>query len=209
LLMDGNKRFVNNLLHDKNLLQMVNETKDGQFPFAAILSCSDSRTSAELVFDQGLGDIFSVRLAGNIATENAIGSLEFACKYLGSKIIVVLGHTSCGAIKGACDNVQEGNIKKVVSHILPAVLNEKSITKDRDSSNDNFVDNVMHINIEQQMINIVENSRILSKMIDEHQVGLVGAIYDVKSGEVKFYDEDQIFNLDEQFVKIRSKLNIS
>src|SRR5918994_1018134 len=110
LLKEGNNRFVNNLKINRNLLQQVNETADGQHPFAFILSCIDSRTSAELIFDQGLGDVFSCRIAGNILNEDIIGSMEFACKVAGSKVVVVLGHTKCGAIKGACDDVKLGNL---------------------------------------------------------------------------------------------------
>src|ERR1043165_45727 len=117
ILKDGNKRFVNNLKFNRNLLQQVNETRDGQWPFATVLSCSDSRTSAELIFDQGLGDIFSVRIAGNIVNEDILGSMEFACKVAGSKIIVVLGHTKCGAVKGACDNVELGKLTILLDKI--------------------------------------------------------------------------------------------
>ncbi|HEX8675896.1 MAG TPA: carbonic anhydrase, partial [Segetibacter sp.] len=109
ILKEGNKRFVHNLKVNRNLLEQVNETRDGQWPFAVILSCIDSRTSAELIFDQGLGDIFSVRIAGNVINEDILGSMEFACKIAGSKFIMVLGHTKCGAIKGACDNIEIGH----------------------------------------------------------------------------------------------------
>src|SRR5690606_35035792 len=117
LLQDGNKRFVNNLKVNRNLLQQVNETSDGQHPFACILSCIDSRTSAELIFDQGLGDIFSCRIAGNILNEDILGSMEFSCKLAGSKVIVVLGHSKCGAIRGACDNVTLGNLSSLLAKV--------------------------------------------------------------------------------------------
>ena len=124
LLVEGNKRFINNLKVNRNLLQQANDTSDGQHPLAIILSCIDSRTSAELIFDQGLGDIFSVRIAGNIINEDILGSMEFGCKILGAKIIVVLGHSTCGAIKGACDHVEMGNLTALLSKITPAVENE-------------------------------------------------------------------------------------
>src|SRR5688500_9765579 len=117
LLKEGNKRFVSNLKVNRNLLQQVNETAAGQYPFAFILSCIDSRTSAELIFDQGLGDIFSCRIAGNVLNEDILGSMEFACKLAGSKVIVVLGHTKCGAIKGACDDVKMGNLTALLDKI--------------------------------------------------------------------------------------------
>src|SRR6187402_3978726 len=124
ILKDGNKRFLNNLKANRNLLQQVNETSEGQFPFATILSCIDSRTSAELIFDQGLGDIFSIRIAGNIVNTDILGSMEFACKVAGSKLIVVLGHTKCGAVKGACDHVEMGNLTELLSKIQPSVYAE-------------------------------------------------------------------------------------
>jgi carbonic anhydrase len=129
ILKEGNKRFVNNLKVNRNLLEQVNETRDGQWPFAIVLSCIDSRTSAELIFDQGLGDIFSVRIAGNIVNEDILGSMEFACKVAGSKFIVVLGHTKCGAVKGACDGVEMGNLTYLLSKLQPAVREEKETTE--------------------------------------------------------------------------------
>jgi carbonic anhydrase len=142
LLQDGNQRFVSNLKFNRNLLQQVNETSDGQHPFAVILSCIDSRTSAELVFDQGLGDIFSVRIAGNILNDDILGSMEFSCKVAGAKVVMVLGHTKCGAIKGACDNVKLGNLTTLLDKIAPAIQEEKSIRQNRNSSNGEFVDKV-------------------------------------------------------------------
>ena len=146
-LKEGNLRFQNNLKAHRNLLEQVNDTSDGQFPFATILSCIDSRVSAELVFDQGLGDIFSVRIAGNFVNEDILGSMEFASKLAGTKLIVVLGHTSCGAVKGACDDAKLGNLTAMLSKIKPAVAAVKE-PKDkslRNSSNSDFVDNVSHM----------------------------------------------------------------
>jgi len=189
LLQEGNKRFVNNLKINRNLLQQANETSDGQHPFAVILSCIDSRTSAEITFDQGLGDIFSVRIAGNILNEDILGSMEFGCKVAGAKIIVVLGHTKCGAIKGACDNVEMGNLTSLLSKIRPAVEEEKSTIQNRNSGNPVFVENVATINVKRTIKGIMERSKILSDMIAAGQIGIVGGSYDVSTGEVTFYQD--------------------
>jgi carbonic anhydrase len=187
LLKEGNKRFVSNLKVNRNLLQQANETSDGQHPFAIILSCIDSRTSAELIFDQGLGDIFSVRIAGNIINEDILGSMEFACKVAGSKFIVVLGHTKCGAVKGACDHVEMGNLTALLSKLQPAVYDEKSETENRHSGNDNFVEKVSSINIKRTVHAIMERSPILKEMIETGAIGLVGGIHEISTGTVHFY----------------------
>jgi len=189
LLKDGNKRFVNNLKINRNLLQQANETSDGQHPFAVILSCIDSRTSAELIFDQGLGDIFSVRIAGNIINEDILGSMEFACKVAGSKIIVVLGHTKCGAVKGACDHVEMVNLTALLSKIRPAVDDETSTTKNRNSSNAEFVENVSTINVKRTVKSIMQRSPILKEMIENCEIGIVGGTHDITTGLVTFYSE--------------------
>jgi carbonic anhydrase len=189
ILKDGNKRFMNNLKANRNLLQQANETSDGQHPFAIILSCIDSRTSAELIFDQGLGDIFSVRIAGNIVNEDILGSMEFACKVAGSKIIAVLGHTKCGAIKGACDHVEMGNLTALLSKIQPAVYDEKTEINKRDSSNDDFVEKVTSINVKRMVKSIMERSPILKEMIENGEIGIVGGVHDITTGEVTFYDD--------------------
>src|SRR5688572_30249815 len=142
ILKDGNERFINNLKANRNLLQQVNETAAGQFPFATILSCIDSRTSAELIFDQGLGDVFSIRVAGNILNEDILGSMEFATNVVGTKIIMVLGHTKCGAIVGACNHVEMGNLTTLLKKIEPAIFSEKQTTNNRTGSNIAFVNNV-------------------------------------------------------------------
>jgi len=188
LLKDGNKRFVNNLKINRNLLQQANETSDGQHPFAVILSCIDSRTSAELIFDQGLGDIFSIRIAGNILNEDILGSMEFACKVAGSKIIVVLGHTKCGAVKGACDHVEMGNLTALLSKIRPAVDDETATINDRNSSNAAFVENVATINVKRTVQSIVERSSILKDMIEKGEIGIIGGTHDITSGQVVFYE---------------------
>ena len=195
ILKEGNKRFMNNLKANRNLLQQANETSDGQHPFAVILSCIDSRTSAELIFDQGLGDVFSVRIAGNIINEDILGSMEFACKVAGSKIIVVLGHTKCGAVKGACDHVEMGNLTALLSKIQPAVYDEKSVTENRNSGNAEFVEKVASINVKRTVHAIMERSPILKEMIQAGTIGIVGGTHEIASGEVNFYEDTQILNM--------------
>ena len=194
LLKEGNKRFINNLKINRNLLQQANETSDGQHPFAVILSCIDSRTSAELIFDQGLGDIFSVRIAGNIINEDILGSMEFGCKVAGSKIIVVLGHTKCGAVKGACDHVEMGNLTALLTKLRPAVDDEDTITENRNSSNSEFVEKVATINVKRTVKSIMERSPILKEMIEAGEIGIVGGNYDVSNGTVNFYEDTLIIN---------------
>ena len=187
-LKEGNLRFQNNLKANRNLLEQVNDTSDGQFPFATILSCIDSRVSAELVFDQGLGDIFSVRIAGNFVNEDILGSMEFACKLAGTKLIVVLGHTACGAVKGACDDAKMGNLTKLIEKITPA-LNAVSEPKDvslRNSKNAEFVDTVAEKNVQLTIDRIHAESPILSEMEKNGEIMIVGAMYDINTGEVKF-----------------------
>lgn len=188
LLKDGNKRFVSNLKINRNLLQQANETSDGQHPFAVILSCIDSRTSAELIFDQGLGDIFSVRIAGNVVNKDILGSMEFGCKVAGAKMIVVLGHTKCGAIKGACDNVEMGNLTGLIDKIKPAVEQECSTIANRNSSNDIFVEKVAELNVGLSVKNILLHSPILADMVKNGEIGIVGGIHDIKTGEVNFFE---------------------
>jgi carbonic anhydrase len=189
LLNEGNKRFVNNLKVNRNLLQQANETSDGQHPFAVILSCIDSRTSAELIFDQGLGDIFSVRIAGNIINEDILGSMEFACKVAGSKIIVVLGHTKCGAVIGACDHIEMGNLTALLTKIRPAVDDETLTKENRNSKNSVFVENVATINVKRTVKSIMQRSPILKEMIECGQIGIVGGTHDISTGEVNFYPD--------------------
>ncbi|MES2677434.1 MAG: carbonic anhydrase family protein [Pseudomonadota bacterium] len=187
-LKDGNQRFINNLKVNRNLLQQMNETSESQNPFAIILSCIDSRTSAELIFDQGLGDIFSCRIAGNILNDDIIGSMEFACKVAGAKLIMVLGHTECGAIKGACDNVKMGKLTGLLEKISPAVDLENSTTTDRTSKNIDFVDNVAAINAQITVGQITEKSPILKDMVDKNEIKIISGIYDVGNGVVSFFD---------------------
>jgi len=187
LLKDGNKRFVNNLKVNRNLLQQANETSDAQHPFAVILSCIDSRTSAELIFDQGLGDVFSVRIAGNIVNEDILGSMEFACKVAGARIIVVLGHTKCGAVKGACDHVEMGNLTALLTKIRPAVDDETTVKENRNSGNNEFVEKVSTINVKRSVQAIIERSTILKEMFEAGEIGIIGGTHDITTGEVTFY----------------------
>jgi carbonic anhydrase len=189
MLQEGNQRFVKNLTANRNLLKQVNETRDGQWPFATILSCIDSRTSAELIFDQGLGDVFSVRIAGNIVNTDILGSMEYACKVAGSKLIVVLGHSKCGAVKGACDHVEMGNLTELLSKIQPAVYQERTTTENRDSSNGNFVENVSSINVKRSVKNIIERSYVLEQMVENGQIGVIGAMHNIETGIVTFYPD--------------------
>ena len=197
ILKEGNNRFVNNLKSNRDLLEQANDTRNGQWPFATVLSCIDSRTSAELIFDQGLGDIFSVRIAGNIVNTDILGSMEFACKIAGSKLIVVLGHTKCGAVKGACDHVEMGNLTELLAKLQPAVYQEKQTKGIRDSSNSEFVENVAEINVKRNVVNIIERSFILEQLVESGQIGVVGAMYNLDSGLVEFY-KDVMYIRDEQ-----------
>ncbi len=187
VLVEGNERFINNVKREYEIPNIRDEIKDKQCPFASVLGCSDSRTSAELIFDQNLGDIFSVRLAGNIASRKAIGSIEFSTKHLGSKIIIIMGHTNCGAIKAACDNYHGGNIGEIIRLIEPAVNSEKTILskKDRNSKNENFVEKVCFNNVQVQIERILRYSSIIKSQIKEKKVGLVGAVYNLASGKVE------------------------
>ena len=191
ILKEGNARFVNNLKVNRNLLQQANETRDGQWPVAVILSCIDSRTSAELIFDQGLGDIFSIRIAGNVVNTDIIGSLEFACKLAGSKLIVVLGHSNCGAIKGACDHVEMGNLTELLSKIQPAVYEEVQTVevKKRNSKNADFVENVADLNVKRSVKAILDRSNILAQMVEKGEIAIIGGKHHLDTGVVQFYED--------------------
>ena len=186
MLKDGNHRFVTNLKMNRNLLQQVNDTSDEQYPFAFILSCIDSRTSAELIFDQGLGDIFSCRIAGNILNEDILGSMEFACKVAGAKLIMVLGHSECGAIKGACNNVKMGNLTSLLKKIR-VVVKEFSKDKQLNQQSSDFIDLISKENVKNVLKNIPKKSKIIRDLIENKKIIIVGAMYDVSSGKVDFY----------------------
>ena len=198
-LKEGNQRFLNNLRINRNLLQLVNETAEQQFPFAAILSCSDSRISPELIFDQGLGDIFSIRLAGNIASENAIGSMEYACKYLGSKLIVVMGHTSCGAVKGACADFELDCLNELLDHIRLAIDHETTTFVGRNADNKTFVNNVARLNVVHNIEIIMRRSAILRGMIEDGEVDIIGAMYHIETGKVSFLEAETLLEKEHIF----------
>ncbi|MBK9590390.1 MAG: carbonic anhydrase [Crocinitomicaceae bacterium] len=184
-LQEGNQRFVENLRAHRNLLEQVNETAEGQYPFATILSCIDSRTSAELIFDQGLGDIFSVRVAGNVVNDDILGSMEYACKVAGSKLVVVLGHSKCGAVISACKHVVMGNITTLLSKIQPAVRKVEASYSDIVS--DEAVQAVANENVMESIRHTLQRSTILSEMVAKGEIMIVGAMYDVESGKVEFF----------------------
>lgn len=183
LLVEGNKRFVDNLSSNHDHLEMINETREGQYPFAVILSCMDSRTSAELIFDQGLGDLFSIRIAGNIVNNDILASLEYAVKYVGSKVLMVLGHTECGAIKSAKAGVADGHITDLLKRIQPSI--SKSLLKDEHDHI--FSDNVAYANVENSLEEILTRSTIVKEMFAKGQIGLVGGVYDIETGKVDFF----------------------
>jgi carbonic anhydrase len=187
LLKMGNERFVSGATINRDLHSQISQTANGQYPFAAIVSCIDSRIPTEVIFDQGIGDIFNARIAGNFINEDILGSLEFACKLAGSKIVLVMGHTSCGAIKGACDQAKLGNLTQMLDKLQPAV---KSIAtpegSDRTSANSEFVNQVAAKNVELTIQNIKEQSPVLNEMLENGEIQLAGAMYDVRTGKVSF-----------------------
>lgn len=185
-LKDGNKRFCSNALTARNHSAMVRNAVKGQYPKAVILSCLDSRIPVEDVFDRGIGDLFVARIAGNFVSTGMLGSMEFGCKISGAKVIVVLGHQSCGAIKGAIDNVQLGNITAMLEGIKPAVERSKDFTGDHTSKNETYVEHVAKINVRVAIENIKANSPILKEMEDKGEITIVGAYYDLNTGEVTF-----------------------
>jgi carbonic anhydrase len=190
LLKEGNNRFIKNNPINRDLLDQVKDTSSGQFPFATILSCIDSRVSSELIFDQGIGDIFSVRVAGNFVNEDILGSMEFACKLAGTKVVIVLGHTACGAVKGACDDAKLGNLTSLISKIKPAVTAVTEPAEDhlRNSSNIDFVNTVAEKNVYMTIDNIRSQSPVLKEMEDEGAIKIIGAMYDIKDGAVTLYE---------------------
>lgn len=189
-LKEGNKRFQQNLKEDRDLLDQVKDTSTGQYPFATILSCIDSRVSSELIFDQGIGDIFSARVAGNFVNEDILGSMEFACKLAGTKVILVLGHTACGAVKGACDDAKLGNLTAMLSKIKPAVnaVAEPQDKSMRNSGNIEFVNNVAEKNVHLTIERILKESDVLAEMQQNGEIKIVGGMYDIHTGAVNFYE---------------------
>ncbi len=178
LLKEGNQRFVAKKKEQRDLLEQVAQTSSGQYPFAVVLGCVDSRVPLELVFDLGIGDIFGVRIAGNISNEDILGSMEFATKVVGSKHILVLGHTSCGAVKGAYDAVELGNLTGLVNKIKPAV---------EAVGPEGTVDEIAQKNVELTIEEILKNSPLLKEMADNGEIGISGGMYDVSTGKVSFF----------------------
>ncbi len=189
-LKEGNKRFQDNLKANRSLIEQVLDTSTGQFPFATILSCIDSRVSSELIFDQGIGDVFSARIAGNFVNDDILGSMEFASKLAGTKLIVVLGHTACGAVKGACDDAKLGKLTGMLEKIKPAV-NAVELPVDkalRNSSNIEFVNDVAAKNVKLTIDRILAESEVLAEMKNNGEINIVGAMYDIHTGVVDFYE---------------------
>ena len=188
-LKDGNQRFIEKKQLNRDLMQQVTETTTGQFPFATVLSCIDSRVSSELIFDQGIGDIFSIRIAGNFVNEDILGSMEFACKLAGTKLVLVLGHTACGAVKGACDHARLGNLTALINKIEPTVEAVKEPVDDvlRNSSNIDFVNDVAAVNVSMTIENIRAQSEVLKTMEDAGEIAIKGGMYDINTGKVHIY----------------------
>lgn len=189
ILKEGNKRFVSNQKESQDYLEQVKDTSGGQWPFAIVLSCIDSRTSTELIFDLGIGHVFNARIAGNIVNEDILGSMEFACKAAGSKLIVVLGHTKCGAVKGACDAVELGNLTTLLSKITPAVQAENETKENRSSANAEFVQKVAEINVRRNIEEILQKSPILNEMVQNGEIAVIGGMHDIATGKVEFYED--------------------
>ncbi len=193
MLKSGNQRFLDGKVHNRDLHQQVKDTATGQFPHAAIVSCIDSRIPTEVIFDQGIGDIFNARVAGNFVNEDILGSLEFACKLAGSKVIVIMGHTSCGAVKGACDHAELGNLTQMLDKIMPAVdATETKEGEERSSKNLDFVNEVAEKNVEFTIDNVKKMSPVLNEMYEAGEIDIVGAMYDVKSGKVTFTEDGEL-----------------
>ncbi len=190
LLKEGNRRFQDNKAANRDLLEQVKDTSSGQYPFATVLHCIDSRVSAELIFDQGIGDVFSIRIAGNFINQDILGSMEFASKLAGTKIIVVLGHTACGAVKGACDDAKLGNLTAMLGKIKPAVTavtspEDKTL---RNSKNIDFVNAVAKKNVELSIDKIMSESEVLAEMKNNGEINIIGGMYDIHTGAVNFYE---------------------
>lgn len=184
-LMDGNRRFLDQKPAERSVIEQVGQTANGQYPFACVLSCIDSRIPTEIVFDQGVGDLFNARVAGNFINDDILGSMEFACKLAGAKVIMVLGHTSCGGVKGACDNAELGLLTQMLAKIRPAVDAVKTQDgEDRSSKNKAFVNRVAEENVRMNVAGVTKRSAVLKEMADAGEITVVGAMYDVASGKV-------------------------
>lgn len=189
-LKDGNQRFVTGQAVSRDFMAQVRETAGGQYPMAAVLGCIDSRVPHEIVFDKGVGDIFSARVAGNFVNTDILGSLEFATAVAGSKVVVVLGHTECGAVKGACDHVELGNLTATLSNIAPAVYAVgDAVPGERSSQNKDYVQAVAHENVEMTVRNVVERSPVMHGLVEDGKLIVIGAMHNVATGEVEFFDD--------------------
>jgi carbonic anhydrase len=207
LLREGNKRFINNLQADHDHLELLNQTREGQYPFAVILSCMDSRTSSELIFDQGLGDLFSIRVAGNIVNNDILASIEYAVKYIGTKVLMVLGHTGCGAIQSAKQGINDGHLTDLLNRIQPSIT--KSLLDDKEYM---FSDKVAYANVENSLEEILKRSKIVKEMFENKKIGIVGGVYNIENGQVDFFknltqktkEDRQKFesNLENSFTKV-------
>ncbi|NND94797.1 MAG: carbonic anhydrase [Flavobacteriales bacterium] len=187
LLKEGNERFVNRSMTPRDLIEQVSITGSGQYPFATVLHCIDSRVSAELIFDQGIGDLFSIRIAGNFINDDILGSMEFATKLAGTKVLVVLGHTHCGAVKGACDHVEMGNLTGMLSKITPIVNKVEKHYDEKGSKNEELVQEVAELNVKHGLDVIRHRSPIIADMEESGDLLIIGGMYDIKSGKVTFY----------------------
>jgi carbonic anhydrase len=189
-LTEGNQRFTSGQSWRRDYVAQVKATSTGQHPFAVVLSCMDSRSTPEIVFDQGIGDLFVLRVAGNYATADILGSMEYATKVAGAKLVVVMGHTECGAIKGACDNVELGNLTTVIQALRPAVEDVKDVPGDQNSKNKKFVLAVTEANIRRTVAHIRSESPILHELEQSDQIKIVGALDNISTGQVTFYNWD-------------------
>ncbi|WP_106521754.1 carbonic anhydrase [Taibaiella chishuiensis] len=190
LLKDGNERFINGISANRDLLKSVADTKDGQKPFAAILSCMDSRAPAELLFDQGIGDIFNIRIAGNVISPYVLGSLEYAVAVAGSKLILVMGHTNCGAVKGACDDVKMGNLTALLDQIKDSISHEPVAEgEDRTGNNKDFVNRIALQNVHHSVNQMMEQSDVIRQHVENGTIQIVPAMYDIATGVVTFHKQ--------------------
>ena len=191
-LKDGNERFLAGQAVERDFMNQVQQTAGGQYPMAAILGCIDSRVPHEIVFDKGVGDVFSARVAGNFVNTDILGSLEFATAVAGSKVVVVLGHTECGAVKGACDNVELGNLTSTLANIAPAVYAVDDVSGPRSSANKDYVQAVAHENVELTVQNMVDRSPVMRRLVESGDLIVVGAMHDVTTGRVEFFEDSML-----------------
>lgn len=192
-LKDGNDRFLAGEAVERNLLEQVKNTASGQYPMAAILGCIDSRVPVEIVFDKGVGDVFTARIAGNFVNTDILGSLEFATAVAGAKAIVVLGHSQCGAIKGACDHVEMGNLTSTLANLAPAMYRvDHKRYEPLSSANSDYVDAVTDANIRVTTRNIVDRSSVIRDLVAQGKLVVIGALHEVETGKVIFLDDTEI-----------------